>query len=169
MSFSINFYRCGLIFSRMHSACHKSLPYQLVQAELISRKRFFYLGRCQIHISRADGFMCILGIFPVLRHHIFLDNIFFSVIFRNKGLAGRICLFRYTGRIRTKVSNKTDGAMAFYLNTFVELLCDLHGFSSSKVQLLGCFLLQSRCCKWKGWLFISLTFFNGRNFVSGSL
>lgn len=72
-------------------------------------------------------------------------------------LQGRICLFRYTGRIRTKVSNKTDGTMAFYLNTFVELLCDLHGFSSSKVQRL-----DASCCKVDvvngrgGFLFLSL-------------
>ena len=58
--------RGRLIDSCRHPARGKPLPDQLVKTELISRKRFLHLDRCQRKIRRTDRLVRILNLSVIL-------------------------------------------------------------------------------------------------------
>ena len=60
---SLDLHGGGLILGRLHAACGKPLPDQLIQPVLVSAERLLDGQRRPGNIGRADGFMGILDIF----------------------------------------------------------------------------------------------------------
>ena len=53
-------HRSRLIFCRLHPACGKPFPDQLIQTELISGERLFQRSRCHGNVRRSDCLMRVL-------------------------------------------------------------------------------------------------------------
>ena len=126
-------YRSRLINSRRHTAGCKTLPDQLIQTEKVSWKRFLYHNRCQCDICRADSLMSILDLTCILSRSFSCRCVIFTIVFFYKRTCCCICFICYTGGIRTQISDQANSSMTFYFNTFIQLLCNTHGFLSRKV------------------------------------
>ena len=155
-----NFYRSRFKFRRLHPACCKPLPDQLIQTKLISCQRFFHRSRCPAKICRSNRLMGILNLF--LRSFLLfsLCHKILSINFSDIFSCRCICLIRNSCGIRTEVCDNTNRTTAFDVNSLVQLLRNPHRLLRSKVQYLRRFLLQCTCRKRK-WRFLqSLTYFH---------
>ena len=115
-----------LIYRRCHTACCKTFPDQLIQAELISGKGIFHHCRCTIDIGWTDGLMCILDFCAGLFGSCLCCKIIFTVIFSDVLMCLCICFLGNADRVCTQVSDKTDRSLSLHIHTFIELLGDSH-------------------------------------------
>ena len=72
-------HRSRLVSRRSHPAGGKTLPDQLVQAELISRERIFQRRRCSCNIRRPDRLMRILDLPASVRSGLPGRCVFFAI------------------------------------------------------------------------------------------
>ncbi len=159
----IYFHGSRLIFGPLHPARHKSFPYDLIQPELFPRQRIFYHRRRQIDIGRADRLVGILYFLIFFFGLICSTDIFFSIVIPDKRPALTVCLIRNTGRIRSKIRNKTNGSSSFDRHTLIKLLRHAHRLLCREIQVFRTFLLQRTRRKRYGRLLRALSFFDIRN------
>ena len=162
-------HRSGFIYSRRHTAGCKAFPNQLVQAEQVSLKRFFYNGGSQCYVRGTDGLMGVLYLNALLLGLASLSNIVLAVMLFYKCPGCCVGFVCDSGGIRTQVGDKTQGPLAFYLHAFIELLGQTHGLLGGKVKYLGGFLLQGTGCKWDRCLLYPLPSLYFLHLVAASL
>ncbi len=131
-----------LVDSLRHPACHKPLPDQLIQSELVSGKRFLDLQRNPGDIGRTDRLVGILDLLSALLFLAGLRCVLCPVFLPDKS-AGRLRrLVGDSGGIRSQIGNDTCGAVALDIYALIQLLRQPHGLLRGKVQYLAGFLLQ---------------------------
>ena len=104
---------------RLHLARRKAFPDQLIQAELVSRKRLFERSRCSGNIRRTDCLVGILNIFsPVL--FLFCVRYIFCTVNRGDIFSRKTLRFLgNTGGIRTEIGNDTNRSLTLDINSFI--------------------------------------------------
>ena len=165
---------CGncLIDGRLHAACHKAFPDQLIQAEQISWQGFFYHYRCIRHIGRTDGLVRILCLAVFILRRVPACGIFCAVLLLDKGTCCRIGLLADSCRIGTQIGNQSDRSLSLYFHALVELLRQTHRLLRGEVQHLRCFLLQGTRGERKRRFLGTLSFFHfgyGKGLIFQSL
>ena len=130
-----------LIYRRSHSACGKTLPDQLVEAELVSGKRFLDHRRCSRNVGRADRLMRVLDLGATLLGNSLCRYEFFPIILCDIRSRIRIRLIRNTDGIRTQVGDQADRSLSLNVDAFIELLSDTHRLGDREIQGLGRLLL----------------------------
>ena len=97
---------------------------------------------CPADIRRADGLVGILYLLSALLPVHTACRIFTSIVLHNIFFCSPGRLFRYPGGIGTQIGNDPHSPAAFYINPFVKLLCQTHGFLCGKIQRFAGLLLQ---------------------------
>ena len=104
---------------RLHPACRKPFPDQLVQPELVSRQRVFKSRRCSCNIRRTDRLVGILDLLLGLFLRTSCRYIIAAIRLRNISSCRSICFLRNTCGIRTQIGDDTDRSVAFDIHTLV--------------------------------------------------
>ena len=73
-------HRSRLVSRRIHAACSKTFPDQLIQPELVSRQRVFQRCRRPCYICRTDCLVRILYFLAAVRSLLPWRRILFSII-----------------------------------------------------------------------------------------
>ncbi len=111
--------RSGLEPCRLHPACRKTLPDQLVQPELVPGQGILQGCRSPCDIRRTDGFMGILDLLLGLLRRAAGRGILFPVGPGDVLPCRRVRLVRDPGGVGTQISDHTDGSVSLDINPFI--------------------------------------------------
>ena len=93
-------------------------------------------------------------------YHTFRIYIFFPEVFTDIGNCRFVCFIGNTEGVGTDIGNQTHIAFPFYMNAFIQLLGNEHGFLCCHVQMLAGFLLHGTGGKRRNGFLLACTFFH---------
>ncbi len=111
--------RSGLESGRLHPACRKPLPDQLVQPELVPGQGILQGCRSPCDIRRTDGFMGILDLLLGLLRRAAGRGILFPVGPGDVLPCRRVRLVRDPGGVGTQISDHTHGSVSLDIDSFI--------------------------------------------------
>ena len=135
----------GALYTGCHLRSNKTFPDKIVKLKLLACQKGFHAVRCEVHVRRTDGFMSILRVGTGFIEIGFIGYILRAVRSGNQRSGSISRFIRHTHRVCTHISDQTDCSARAEINTFIQLLRNLHRAFRAEAELFCGLLLHSRC------------------------